>query len=30
MVKKGRGDPQVRADGRNKPDREWYPEDFDW
>ena len=30
MVKKGRGDPQVRADGRTKPDREWYPEDFDW
>ena len=30
MVKKGRGDPMVRADGRNKPDREWYPEDFDW
>lgn len=28
--KKGRGDPMVRADGRNKPDREWYPEDFDW
>ena len=20
----------IRADGRNKPDREWYPEDFDW
>ena len=30
MVKKGRGDPMVRADGRTKPDREWYPEDFDW
>ena len=26
----GRGDPQVRAQGRNKPDREWYPENFDW
>lgn len=30
MVKKGRGDPLVRADGRTKPDREWYPENFDW
>ena len=20
----------VRADGRTKPDREWYPDDFDW
>lgn len=30
MPKTGRGDPMVRADGRNKPDREWYPEDFDW
>ena len=30
MVRKGRGDPLVRADGRTKPDREWYPEDFDW
>lgn len=20
----------VRADGRTKPDREWYPENFDW
>ena len=30
MVKKGRGDPMVRADGRTKPDREWYPDDFDW
>ena len=28
--KEGRGDPQVRALGRNKPDREWYPENFDW
>lgn len=27
---KGKGDPMVRADGRTKPDREWYPEDFDW
>ena len=27
---KGRGDPQVRAQGRTKPDREWYPENFDW
>ena len=26
----GRGDPQVRAAGRNKPDREWYPDNFDW
>lgn len=30
MTKPGRGDPKVRADGRTKPDREWYPEDFDW
>lgn len=30
MTKTGRGDPMVRADGRNKPDRDWYPEDFDW
>ena len=30
MVKKGRGDPLVRANGRTKPDREWYPENFDW
>ena len=30
MAKPGRGDPYVRADGRNKPDREWYPDDFDW
>ena len=28
--KVGRGDPMVRADGRTKPDRNWYPEDFDW
>lgn len=27
---KGKGDPMVRADGRTKPDRNWYPEDFDW
>jgi hypothetical protein len=27
---KGRGDPMVRADGRTKPDREWYPDNFDW
>lgn len=26
----GKGDPQVRAKGRSKPDRNWYPEDFDW
>ena len=26
----GKGDPQVRALGRNKPDREWYPDNFDW
>ena len=30
MSNNGRGDPQVRAQGRNKPDREWYPENFDW
>ena len=30
MVKEGRGDPKVRALGRSKPDRNWYPEDFDW
>lgn len=28
--KEGRGDPMVRADGRNKPDRNWWPENFDW
>ena len=28
--KKSRGDPMVRAQGRNKPDRQWYPENFDW
>ena len=27
---KGKGDPMVRAQGRTKPDRGWYPEDFDW
>lgn len=30
MPKIGRGDPMVRADGRTKPDRNWYPENFDW
>lgn len=30
MSKTGRGDPMVRADGRTKPDRNWYPENFDW
>lgn len=30
MPKSGRGDPMVRADGRTKPDRNWYPENFDW
>lgn len=30
MVKEGRGDPMVRAEGRAKPDREWYPDNFDW
>ena len=25
-----KGDPMVRAQGRTKPDRSWYPEDFDW
>ena len=24
------GDPMKRADGRIKPDRKWYPENFDW
>lgn len=24
------GDPIKRSDGRIKPDRKWYPEDFDW
>ena len=27
---KGKGDPMVRAAGRTKPDREWYPDNFDW
>ena len=27
---KGIGDPAVRAQGRNKPDRDWWPENFDW
>ena len=27
---KGKGDPMVRAEGRTKPDRNWYPENFDW
>lgn len=27
---KGKGDPKVRAEGRTKPDREWYPDNFDW
>ena len=27
---KNKGDPMVRAQGRTKPDRAWYPEDFDW
>lgn len=26
----GKGDPMVRAQGRTKPDREWYPDNFDW
>jgi hypothetical protein len=26
----GKGDPMVRAEGRTKPDRKWYPENFDW
>jgi hypothetical protein len=25
-----KGDPMVRAQGRVKPDRQWYPENFDW
>lgn len=24
------GDPLKRSDGRVKPDRQWYPENFDW
>lgn len=27
---KGTGDPMQRALGRFKPDRNWYPENFDW
>ena len=27
---KNLGDPEVRAAGRQKPDRGWYPENFDW
>ena len=30
MSNEGRGDPAVRALGRNKPDRNWYPNNFDW
>lgn len=30
MGNDGIGDPQVRAAGRNKPDRDWYPDNFDW
>ena len=30
MTKEGKGDPMVRAQGRTKPDRNWYPENFDW
>jgi len=30
MSNEGRGDPAVRALGRNKPDRNWYPDNFDW
>jgi len=29
-MKVSRGDPMARALGRFKPDREWYPENFDW
>jgi len=29
-MKEGKGDPMVRAAGRTKPDREWYPDNFDW
>ena len=25
-----KGDPMFRAMGRFKPDRNWYPDDFDW
>lgn len=30
MNREGVGDPEVRAAGRSKPDREWYPDNFDW
>ena len=30
MSNKERGDPAVRALGRNKPDSNWYPDNFDW
>jgi len=30
MSSEGRGDPAVRALGRNKPDKNWYPNNFDW
>jgi len=30
MSREGIGDPEVRAAGRSKPDREWYPDNFDW
>ena len=30
MTPKSKGDPMVRAQGRTKPDRDWYPENFDW
>lgn len=30
MGNEGKGDPAVRALGRNKPDRNWYPANFDW
>ena len=29
-MKENRGDPMQRAQGRQKPDRSWYPENFDW
>jgi len=30
MSPNSKGDPMVRAQGRTKPDRNWYPENFDW
>ena len=30
MTPSRKGDPMVRAQGRIKPDRNWYPDDFDW